>query len=575
MQILKKIIKLNNILSKKNKRKIPILIFIMLLGATLEIFSLGALLPFFTILLDSGSINTENEILTKIFSITNQYIGGDRAIFIFLLVLLFIFSIKFIFLVFLTHYIIKFSYRVYKDTSRKLLKGYLSQNFIKYIGRNSSDLIHNIQIEVNFLTGHFLLPFLILSTEIIVIIFISLFLMYFFFEAFLVIISFYSVVIILYLSFTRKKNLEWGANRQKFEKIRIKYLHECILNLRDIKVFKAIDFFIKKHQHYLNLTNKYQILQQTFQYVPSRVIELISMIGFVILVFFLKLNNYSNSEILIITGIFVTGSFKILPSLNRVISSMQNIRFSGKSVDLIEKELLDFKKTEVGNSYKLKELSEDLILKLDSVNFKYNNSNNLILKNLNFELKKNEFVGISGKSGSGKSTLLNILIGLIKPKDGNLILNNKILKNPNTFAFVPQEVSLTDGSIEENIAFGLNVDEVNIEKVKKVADYSQLSEMIQNLNDGLKSNIGDRGSNLSGGQRQRIGIARALYSGFDILVLDEPTSSLDRETENDFIEYLNTIKNKYTIVLCSHNENLLKNCNIRYKLENYELKKVR
>ena len=97
MQILKKIIKLNNILSKKNKRKIPILIFIMLLGATLEIFSLGALLPFFTILLDSGSINTENEILTKIFSITNQYIGGDRAIFIFLLVLLFIFSIKFIF----------------------------------------------------------------------------------------------------------------------------------------------------------------------------------------------------------------------------------------------------------------------------------------------------------------------------------------------------------------------------------------------------------------------------------------------------------------------------------------------
>ena len=149
------------------------------------------------------------------------------------------------------------------------------------------------------------------------------------------------------------------------------------------------------------------------------------------------------------------------------------------------------------------------------------------------------------------------------------------MKNPNTFAFVPQEVSLTDGSIEENIAFGLNVDEVNIEKVKKVADYSQLSEMIQNLNDGLKSNIGDRGSNLSGGQRQRIGIARALYSGFDILVLDEPTSSLDRETENDFIEYLNTIKNKYTIVLCSHNENLLKNCNIRYKLENYELKKVR
>ena len=95
---------------------------------------------------------------------------------------------------------------------------------------------------------------------------------------------------------------------------------------------------------------------------------------------------------------------------------------------------------------------------------------------------------------------------LIKPKDGNLILNNKILKNPNTFAFAPQEVSLTDGSIEENIAFGLNVDEVNIEKVAKVADYSQLSEMIQNLNDGLKSNIGDRGSNLSGGQRQRIGI---------------------------------------------------------------------
>ena len=183
MQILKKIIKLNNILSKKNKRKIPILIFIMLLGATLEIFSLGALLPFFTILLDSGSINTENEILTKIFSITNQYIGGDRAIFIFLLVLLFIFSIKFIFLVFLTHYIIKFSYRVYKDTSRKLLNGYLSQNFIKYIGRNSSDLIHNIQIEVNFLTGHFLLPFLILSTEIIVIIFISIFDVLFF-EAF-------------------------------------------------------------------------------------------------------------------------------------------------------------------------------------------------------------------------------------------------------------------------------------------------------------------------------------------------------------------------------------------------------
>jgi ABC-type multidrug transport system fused ATPase/permease subunit len=205
-------------------------------------------------------------------------------------------------------------------------------------------------------------------------------------------------------------------------------------------------------------------------------------------------------------------------------------------------------------------------IRISEVSFSYKNKGTFNIGQINFEIEKNSFVGLIGSSGSGKSTLLNMIVGLVKPENGAIYYNDNldIFYNLKHFykkiAYVTQEVNIINDSVRNNIAFGLNSEEINNDKLLEVINYAQLDNFIKESEKGLDTVLGDKGSRLSGGQKQRIGIARALYFNPDFIVFDEATSALDSRTEEDFLKIIYNLKNKKTILFATHKNSILKRC---------------
>ena len=211
-------------------------------------------------------------------------------------------------------------------------------------------------------------------------------------------------------------------------------------------------------------------------------------------------------------------------------------------------------------------------IKLNNLNFRYTEGSPWVLKNVNLSLKKGSHIGFIGVTGSGKSTLLDIIMGLLPATNGELIIDQLPLNNQNLrawqahIAHVPQNIYLSDGTIEENIAFGIENEEIDHQRVKKAAQQAQISELIGQWKDGYQTFVGERGIRLSGGQRQRIGIARALYKQASVLIFDEATSALDNETEQAVMDAIEGLDKELTILIIAHRLTTLKGCDKIVKL---------
>ena len=206
------------------------------------------------------------------------------------------------------------------------------------------------------------------------------------------------------------------------------------------------------------------------------------------------------------------------------------------------------------------------MIKLSNVSYKYPGTDLLVLKNINLQINKGDFVGVIGRSGSGKSTLIDLLLGLLVPTSGSLEIDNNLINAEDcnwskNIGYVSQDIHLLDESIKKNIAFGMNDDDIDINRVNECIKYAHLTEYINNLPKNIESKVGDKGIKLSGGQKQRIGIARALYNKPTILIFDEATSSLDSETEKKVISEINLLNENHTIISIAHRLSTLENCN--------------
>ena len=199
------------------------------------------------------------------------------------------------------------------------------------------------------------------------------------------------------------------------------------------------------------------------------------------------------------------------------------------------------------------------------------------LNNINIDIPINATVGFVGESGSGKSTAIDLLLGLISPNVGQLMLDDLVIDNKNRHAwqqnigFVPQSIFLSEGSIAENVAFGLRSQDIDLLKVQQAIKLAHLAPLVARLTEGVHTKVGERGVQLSGGQRQRIGIARALYNQADVLVFDEATSALDGITEKVIMDAIQELSGQKTIVMIAHRLKTVKNCDIIYLMERGEV----
>lgn len=286
--------------------------------------------------------------------------------------------------------------------------------------------------------------------------------------------------------------------------------------------------------------------------------------------------SINKDEIIIIVSILGLASLRILPAVARITNSISLIGFHKYSIDIIHSEL-DNKKINKESAFNETKILNFEKLELNQVSF--SREKNPILKEINFKLIKGDSIGIRGISGSGKTTFVDIICGLLKPSRGKIILNDHIdvSKYQNTIpikiGYIPQDVFLSNNSLEENIAFGICRDKIDNDKIIKLMELCELSKFIDGNKVRSGVNLGDGGSNLSGGEKQRIGIARALYDDPELLIFDEFTSSLDSYTEQEILKNLQKIIENKTTIFISHNNSTLLNCKKIYEFQNHQITK--
>lgn len=565
--------KFKNFFDKTEKNKITILFISMLIASLLETIGLGLIFPITGIILEN--VNDKNNLYSNLFM--NFFNFPKESLISYSLILLVsIYFLKIIFMIWFTYFQTKFIYYFKENLSSGLFKNYLKQNFDFFYEKNSSEILRNITTEVNHFSSY-LFSFLKLSLEIFIASFIIFLLIYLNpLVAFSIIIFFGSISLIYFYAF-RKKIVSWGEQRQFNSKAIIQFAQEGFNSLNYIKFIGKEKFFFNKFK-----TKNFglAVLNVKFNFIkelPKYVFEFIGIVSIILVFYFYFKSGKEISETIQILAVYFAASFRILPSINRILNNAQTMRFCSSSIHNLYDEFKKFKNNKT-NSQEIEIVKFDSIINLKINKFNYQSKRDFYLENVEIEIKKGQKIGIMGKTGFGKSTIIQMLLGIIKDKEIDLKvdgikINSQSRSWQNLICYVPQRMMIIEDTLRQNILFGKEETYENNEKINKFLKMTHLDKLVSQLPNGVDSQIGEQGYNLSGGEVQRIAICRALLDDKDIIILDEATSSLDKVISNQIIEYIFGLKNK-TIIFVSHKQESLKNCDLIYSFDKGKVEKI-
>ena len=564
--------KIKIVLSKKQIGSVYFFIFLSFVSMILETLGIGLIIPFMQALVSDG-INQHLANFLSFFSIYPT--SKSDVIFILIAALAFVYTFKVFFLTYCSYALTRLLADTRVSLANKLYDIYLNKPYSFHLNNNSSKLIRNIK-EIDLIV-HVIKSSVLFVSETIIFLGISAIVIFYEPIGSLIVISFLGSVGYLFYRRVQIKAEKWGVTRQTHEGLGLKYLREGFEAIKDIKILQRSNEIIKTFTTNNKIINLSEFKQSFIDTLPRLWLEWLVVIGFVLLILLMFFLGKELSYIVPLLGLFAAASFRIMPSLTRIMNSVQFILYNRTVVDSVYKE---FNQKNFQNAIN-KTFSKKILLKkeiiLKNVNFKYSESGSFILKNINLNIKNGTTVGFIGESGIGKTTLINIILGLIKPTNGSISVDDtNIFENiqswQNQIGYVPQNIYLTDDTIKRNIAFALPDEKIDDMSVKKAVTNAKLNSLIGSLNNGLDTKVGEFGDRVSGGQRQRIAIARALYKDPSVLILDECTNSLDLNTEKQIINEVNSFKGKKTILMITHRLSTLDNCDHIYKIDKEGIK---
>lgn len=562
ISFIKKIILLYKILEPLEQKMALKLLVIMLFVAIIDVLGLSTILPFIKLVLEQDGMQEiillqKNNPLKEYSKDEITYIYGGIAIFSLLL--------SFLAKSYLSYLTAKFTTGRESSLGVKLLSIYC-QISIKDIEKfDSNEMSRKILSETNSAVHGFMLPMINTIANIVLVVFIGLFLVLMdplvtsvIFFIFLIIFS--SIFLFVRIKLMFLGNIKVSSNNERFQIVR-----DVFSNIKYIKVSNLVEYFNVK---FINSSEKYsQVLcfSHWLSQMPKYFIEFLIFGGALLFLLILKVNESNLIYIIPYISIYILAGYRLLPSANQIFIGFSQSEFHLPALNQILNDL-KLKKRITKQEINIDDLnyfkdSHDIVL--DDITFEHDEFHKPVLKKFTYKFEKNSFVGISGPSGSGKSTIVNILVGLYAPKSGFLRVGEKIISSTNVQAwqksigYVPQEIVLLNGSIIENVAFGLEENTLNIDRVLEVSKIVGIDSFID-INDekALKKTIGENGNNLSGGQRQRVAIARALYFQPSILILDEATNGLDLNSELEIMNKISSYaKGRFSLVVISHKEN--------------------
>jgi len=558
--------KLGYLVPQAQRRVIPVLLLSFLVGALLEVVGIGLLVPLVNLLI-SDSVSPSDSALKPVFVAASATTQGEMLTIGFLLVGVVI-LLKVVYLVLATYFQNIQVSKIRASMELQLFDRYLRADYRLHLNANSSNLSRNLVTEVDGVIGGAFLPLMSIAVEFTTVIGIV---------ALMAIVQpivtaamliFFVLIGLGYLKIVDPAIRRFGQQRPVIYGERLRTIAETLGGIKQVKVLAREQYFWKRFSKVSLLNARLFARSDTLLRVPTYLMELLSVLGLLVVVFVLIAQGRDSVSVIASLGLFVGASFRLVPSLNRILIALQTIRLTKPSIDLVHHDIMtgriaDAPKTQI-------HLTE--CLEFERVSFRYQDALPAVLSDTSFTIRKGESVGIVGESGAGKTTLVDLILGLLAPTGGRVRIDGVKIDPATTswtadVGYVSQDIFLTDDTIRNNVAFGIPAEQISEPHIVKSLQTAQLWDFVRALPEGLDTSVGERGVRISGGQRQRIGIARALYHEPSLLILDEATSSLDLETEKEFIETLEAVHKQVTMIVVSHRMSTLKYCDRILRIE--------
>ena len=566
--------KLNVLLDKKQKLTMVGQLIMMLIGAILEVASIGIVVPVVTIVMDADAVN-DGGIVQFLYEILPVNSVRQFTIFI-MLSLIGAFILKNIFLYIQQKFMLSFVYGNQFKTSERLMKNYLRKGYEFYLNADTAVVQRSITSDVNNMYALILALLQLLSEGIV---FVCLVAVLFWQDPVMTILV---TIVLLFVLFVIKVILKpilhkVGEDNQDYYSGLFKWISQTVMGIKEVKVTGTERHFVKEYikcgKGYVSAVQKYSL----YNNVPRLLIETVMIMCMVGYMLYLLLRGTGVETMIPTISAFGVAAMRLLPSANRINNQLNTMAFCEPFFMNVSDNLLDDISGENTDMSFAAESDAKLpvnqLIELKDITYAYPNTDRLIFDHADLTIPVGSSVGIVGTSGAGKSTIVDVLLGLLKPRTGNIYADGvdvmtdyrAWLKN---IGYIPQMIFMLDSTIRDNVAFGVDRDAIDEERIWAVLKEAQLDEFVRGLPDGLDTTIGERGIRLSGGQRQRIGIARALYEDPEVLILDEATSALDNDTEAAIMDSINRLQGKKTLVIIAHRLQTIEKCDMIYRVEN-------
>lgn len=566
--------KLNYILDKKQKINIVVLAVMIFIGGILETLSISAMLPVVWVIIDAESVQNNKycQWIMQLLHIQNM----QGFIIMLLVALMIMYVLKNAYLLLLTSEQNRFISVNRNRLISQVLREFLNRPYEFYLDADIPTVFRLTDSDIPNVFG-ILMAIISLASEVVVFVLICGVLIATDWKLVLVLIFISGIVTLVLFKVLKPKLNSLGMTNQTIQSRIAKWRIQAIYGIKDVKVLHREAFFADNYESNgkigAKLNQKYAIINA----LPRILIETIFMVSILgYLVVCVALGDDMTQMLPTLTA-FGLAAVRLLPCVNRINTYLTDISYFRPCLDYVY-ENMNINEISKKTNQTLLPVDETKTMKLRNrielkdIVYAYPNTDTLIFNHADMEIPYGKSIGIMGPSGAGKSTIVDILLGLLKVHEGQILCDgDNVFDNyPAWLAqigYIPQSIYLVDEPIRNNIAFGIAEDEIDDNRIWQVLEEAQLKEFIQTLPEGLDTTIGDRGVRLSGGQRQRLGIARALYHNPEILVFDEATSALDNETEAAVMEAINSFHGKKTMVIIAHRLNTIEKCDMIYKVE--------
>ena len=563
-------------LTPRQQHVMVILFLMMVGGAALETVGTSLILPLIT-----AATSPDAVFGNRYMNAVREFFGLESAeafLLMCIVLLAIVFVSKNVYLFFMYYAQYRFVYNGQYNTSRALFKEYVHRPYEFFLDASTPVVIRNIVSDVNG-TYNLILTYLQLFTELIVFSFLFVLSMVVNPVMTLVMTAFIGGILVFNKKFFSPMLRRYGHEVQQNNARVTKALMQTMSGMKETKVHNREFYFVTQYEHASGRLNQIQRIQSTLSNVPRLMIETIVMVLMLTMmgIFITHGGEYGRGSMIGQVGVLAMVAIRIMPSANRIVSALNSVAYYEPAFLDVESIILHAHQLGTETMYEDEEKAEPLPftkeVKLDSITYRYPNTEVDILKDASLTIPIGKSIGLIGPSGAGKSSTVDLILGLLKPQSGHILVDGTDIETNlagwyKNVGYVPQMMFMLDDTIRRNVAYGVPDDKIDDERVWAVLKEAQIDEYVRSQPLGLDSRIGERGVRISGGQRQRIGIARALYGDPEIMIFDEATSALDNDTEAAIMEAIERLHGRKTLIIVAHRLTTIEKCDAVYRVEN-------